>query len=227
MKSINDNQSSWPSKEAIATPYQKAKQEWDDRIGSSEVKAKNWMVSAILSLIVSCLVLLCFLINLFIHQDKIFVAEFSKEGRVINVLNLNKTYHPTIAQEEYFIGNFIKLIGNLSFDPVVTKRDWLTAYKFLTSSGAKKLSSYFKASNVVSCLGKKTRVVEILNIRKPGSNTFDASWTEESFDLNGQNIEKKNRHGTFTIVIKQPNRQDAILVNPLGIYIVDFNIENA
>src|SRR3546814_6319837 len=35
---------------AAVTPYQKAAQAWDDRIGSSRVQAKNWRTAAFLSL---------------------------------------------------------------------------------------------------------------------------------------------------------------------------------
>jgi len=46
------------------TPYQRAQQEWDLRIGSARAQAKNWRILAILSLLVVILLLVALLICL-------------------------------------------------------------------------------------------------------------------------------------------------------------------
>jgi type IV secretion system protein VirB5 len=51
-------------------------------------------------------------------------------------------------------------------------------------------------------------------------------WAETIINVNGQEEGRKNYSGVFTIALKQPKTREEILRNPLGIYIVDFNISS-
>ena len=81
-----------------------------------------------------------------------------------------------------------------------------------------------KKSNPTALLGKKTITVQILDINPISPTTLHVNWTETTINSNGQEEAKKSYGGVFTIAIKQPTKQADILRNPLGIYIVDFNI---
>jgi type IV secretion system protein TrbF len=208
------------------TPYLKAKTEWDERIGNSRVQAANWRLIAFITAIVAVLLLVALIMALSLKKNILFVAEITKTGRVVNVAPLRQRYVPTIAQTEYFIGNFIKLVRNLPLDPVVAKQNWLAAYNYLTSSGAEKLNKFMQKNNPVDALGKETRTVKITDINPISKNTYQVDWTENSVDVNGQNPTEKTFSAVFTVVIKQPITQQMIMKNPLGIYIVDFNISS-
>ncbi|HBC72048.1 MAG TPA: hypothetical protein DEA62_02905 [Coxiellaceae bacterium] len=206
------------------TPYQRAQQEWDLRIGSARAQAKNWRILAILSLLVVILLLLALLISLNNRKDHVYVAEVTKEGRVVNVAPLLVRYQPSDAQKEYFVARFIELVRSIPLDPVLAKKNWVTAYTFLTSRSGEQLNLYFKQSNPTALLGKKTITVQILDINPISPTTLHVNWTETTINSNGQEEAKKSYGGVFTIAIKQPTKQADILRNPLGIYIVDFNI---
>lgn len=208
------------------TPYARARQEWDNRIGDARVQAQNWRIVAIFSLFIAAVLLIALLLSLSLHQTKVFVAEVSKEGRVVNVAPLEIAYHPTTAQEEYFIGNFIKLVREIPLDPVVAKKNWLTAYRFLTARGSEKLNIYLRQNNPAESLGKQTTTVAITDINPVSNSTYAVEWTENNVDLNGQSLEQKKFSGIFTIILKAPQTQEQILQNPLGIYITDLNISN-
>jgi len=200
--------------EEPSTPYQRAGQEWDLRIGSSADQAKNWRLCALLSLAVSVLTVLILIITLATHKEKIFIAEVTKEGRVVNVAPLTIKYQPNEAQKEYFIANFIELTRSLTLDPVAVKKNWVSAYNFLSNRGAKQFSKYFKEANPIAILGKKTVTIQITDINPVSPATMHVNWTETTVNTNG----------IFTIALKQPTTRAEILRNPLGIYIVDFNI---
>jgi type IV secretion system protein TrbF len=207
------------------TPYQHAKQEWDLRIGSSREQARNWRMFAIFSLIVSTFLAVIIIIILATHKNNIYIAEVTKEGKVVNVAPLLVQYHPTEAQKEYFIVHFIDLIRSIPLDPVMAKKNWLTAYNFLNSRGSERLSYYFKQNNPLELIGKKTVTVQILDINPISTATMNVNWTETTVNTNGQEEAKKYYSGIFTIAIKQPTKNEEILRNPLGIYIIDFNIK--
>ena len=206
------------------TPYQRAQQEWDMRIGSARVQAKNWRLCAFFSLLLTAIFAGIVILVLARHKDKIYIAEVTQEGRVVNVAPLSVRYQPNEAQKEYFVAHFIELIRGLSLDPVAVKQDWLHAYDYLSGRGAERFNNYFKTNNPVAWLGKKTITVKILDVNPVSPSTVYVNWVETITNTNGQEEGKKNYSGVFTIVLKQPTTREEILRNPLGIYIVDFNI---
>lgn len=206
------------------TPYQRAQQEWDMRIGAARVQAKNWRLCAFFSLLLTAILAGIVILVLAKHKDKIYVAEVTQEGRVVNVAPLSVRYQPNEAQKEYFVAHFIELIRGLSLDPVAVKQDWLHAYDYLSDRGAELLHNYFKTNNPIALLGKKTITVKILDVNPVSSATLYVNWIETITNTNGQEEGKKNYSGVFTIALKQPTTREEILRNPLGIYIVDFNI---
>jgi len=210
----------------VSTPYLKAKQEWDDRIGQSREQAKNWRFVALLSLLMSLLLLILLAFTITMRKEVVYVAQVTDSGKVVNISPLQVKYQPTKAQEEYFISHFVKLIRSVPLDPVVAKQNWLNAYHFLTQRGADQLNTYLRNNNPLSLLGEKTVTTDITDINPVSDNTFQIDWTETTVDNSGQEEGKNNYSGVFTILVKQPTSQAEILKNPLGIYIVDFNISS-
>lgn len=206
------------------TPYQRAQQEWDDQIGSARIQASNWRFMALVALLAVILLSIALLISVLQNHTKVFIAEINKEGHVVNVAPLQIAYQPSLAEKEYFIGNFIRLTRTLPLDPVLAKQNWLNSYQFLTSRGAVLLNEYFKQNNPVNLLGKQTITLEITDINPISANTLSVRWTETVVDNNGQKLGQKSLSGIFTLITKAPESQAIILNNPLGIYITDFHI---
>lgn len=210
--------------EVAETPYQHAQQEWDERIGSARVQAENWRLIAFFSLAVATLLLVILIVVLVSRSERIFVAEIGSRGRVVNVAPLSIGYNPTVAQKEYFIGNFIELLRSVPLDPVVAKQNWLKAYGFLGQRATAQLNTYLQQNNPLNILGKKTVVVKIDDINPLSDNSFAVEWQETIVNADGQSEAHNLYSGVFTLTLKTPTTQQAILQNPLGIYIVDFNI---
>lgn len=209
----------------FSTPYQRAQDEWDQRIGSARSQARNWRMLAILSLISSLLLTIVIIIMFANNKNHIYIAEVTKEGKVTNVAPLLVRYQPTEAQKEYFIANFIELIRSVPLDPVLAKKNWLTAYSFLNNRGAERLNYYFRQNNPIAMLGKKTITVQVSDINPISPTTMNVNWLEIIVNANGQEEAKKSYSGVFTISIVQPTKNEEILRNPLGLRIIDFSIK--
>lgn len=206
------------------TPYQRAQQEWDDRIGAARVQTRNWRLVALLSLFMTVVSITLAFTILITRRDKVFIAEVTSSGQVVNVAPLLVKYQPTIAQKQYFINQFIELIRTLPLDPVVAKHNWLKAYSFLVPRSAALLNEYFRKNNPITLLGKSTITPKIISIHPVSEKTFQVDWTENTVNANGQDEGQKHYNGIFTVYTKQPISEQEILQNPLGIYLVDFHI---
>ncbi|OGT21403.1 MAG: hypothetical protein A3C55_01865 [Gammaproteobacteria bacterium RIFCSPHIGHO2_02_FULL_42_13] len=206
------------------TPYQRAKDEWDERMGVARVQAKNWRFIALLSTVVALLSLVMLAVSLSMSQNVVYVAQVTTAGRVVNVSPLQVPYQPAEAQEEYFVTQFVKLVREIPMDPVVAKKNWMDAYNFLTERSSKQLNDYFQKNNPVDSLGKQTISVEITDINPISAETYQVDWIETSVDSDGKASAPANFSGTFSLMVQQPTSQKTILLNPLGIYITNFHI---
>ncbi len=214
------------SSATVETPYLRAKQEWDERIGTTQVQAKNWRLLAIFTALIAMFALVIALIAMTTNKNIVYVAEITKAGQVMNVAPLRARYQVTETQEMYFIGNFVKLIRNLPLDPVVAKQNMLEAYAFLTKRGSEQLNKFLQQNNYLQWLGKKTITVNITDVTPISPHTYHVGWTETTIGSDGLQESVKSFDGVFTLIIHPPTAKESILVNPLGIYITDFNISS-
>lgn len=214
------------SSAVVETPYLRAKQEWDKRIGTTQVQAKNWRLLAIFATLIALFALVIALITMTTSKNIVYVAEITKAGHVVNVAPLETRYRVTETQEMYFVGNFVKLIRSLPLDPVVAKQNMMEAYDFLTRRGSQQLNKFLQKYNYLKWLGKKTITVHITDVTPISPHTYHVGWTETTIGSDGLQESVKSFDGVFTLIIKPPTAKKAILTNPLGIYITDFNISS-
>src|SRR5690242_1470253 len=89
------------------TPYQKAEQMWDERIGSARVQAKNWRLMAL-----GCLSLSAGLAASLIWQSTQsrvvpYVVEVDKLGEAQAVAPAIADYKPSDGETAWFLARFI------------------------------------------------------------------------------------------------------------------------
>ncbi|ODN43113.1 conjugal transfer protein TrbF [Piscirickettsia litoralis] len=222
-KKLKKEQSDYRYDEAV-TPYQKAAQEWDKRIGSSRAQANNWRLIALAS-VLACVLLLVGMIML-IQQKKnvVYVAEVGSSGQVINVVKTNQPYRPTDAQYQYFIAKFVRRAMSLPLDPVILKNNLLEAYQLTASKGRLQFNSLMQKLQPTRHIGQLTQTVDVQSVEQITPNSYSASWRQTSYDQNGKVTEVKRYHGIFTVSQTEPTTEHEILINPLGIHIQYFTL---
>jgi len=129
------------------TPYQKAAQVWDERIGSARVQAKNWRLATLMSLGISAVLAGGMLWQATQSLVTPYVVEIDTTGEVRGVTPTVKDYVPSDAQIAFQLADFIRKTRGISSDPVVVRQNWLDAYDFATSRAAVTLSDYAAAND--------------------------------------------------------------------------------
>ena len=114
------------------TPYQRAAQLWDDRIGTARVQASNWRLMAF-----GCLALAAGMAGGLIWQSTQsrvtpYVIEVDRLGEVKAVGPAIKDYQPTDAEIAWYLARFVTDVRSTPLDPVVLRQDWLEAYDYVT-----------------------------------------------------------------------------------------------
>ncbi len=207
---------------APATPYQKAAQVWDERIGSSRLQARNWRLMAF-----GCLALSLGLSAGVVWQAGKstiipYVVELEKTGAVRTIGPAIEKYKPSDAQIAYQLAGFIEKVRSLSIDPVVVRQNWLKAYDFATARAANTLNEFARENDPFSKVGQRTVAVEISSVVRASDNSFQIRWLERTY-LNGSLAQTDRWTGVLSIVIEPPRDVETLRKNPLGIYVHGLN----
>lgn len=204
------------------TPYQKADQVWDDRIGSARVQARNWRLMAF-----GCLALSLGLSGGVIWQAgrstiTPYVVEIDRLGETRAVGPAIRTYEPTDAQIAFHLARFIENVRSISIDPIVVRQNWLRAYDYATAQAANTLNDYARESDPFSRVGQRTIAVEVTSVVRSSADSFDVRWREQEFE-NGSLAGTTRYSAVLSIVIERPRTEEALRKNPLGVYVHGLN----
>lgn len=142
-------------------------------------------------------------------------------------------YQPQEAEIKHFLSQFIMQTRSIPLDPVAFRNSWKTAEHFMSKDCFNKYSQFIGRENPAAKLGKVTVQPEIKTIQIfPGTKqTYQIRWYEDEYSLSGttEANKRKNYVGLFQVQIQPPTKESELMINPLGITIIDFNysLENA
>lgn len=200
------------------TPYQKAAQLWDERIGLARVQAKNWRLMAF-----GCLALSAGLSGGLLWQSMQsrvapYVVEVDKFGEARAVAPAIQNYQPSDAQIAWHLAHFIANVRAVSTDPVLVRQNWLSAYDFITGRAALFLNDYAKNNDPFSQIGVRSLSAQVTSVVRASDSSFQVKWTEQVFER-GSLAKTERWTAILTVAIQPPRNADALRKNPLGLFV--------
>jgi type IV secretory pathway TrbF-like protein len=204
------------------TPYQRAGQIWDDRIGSARVQAKNWRLAFFGTLALSF-----GLAGGLVWQSARgtitpWVVQVDKLGQAQAVSPATADYQPTDPQVAWHLARFVEEVRSIPADPVVLRQDWLDAYNYVTDKGALALNDYARTSDPFSKVGKTQVAVEVSSVIRASANSFRVAWTERRY-VDDALAATERWSAILTIVVQPSTDADRLKKNPLGVYVHALN----
>lgn len=203
---------------APATPYQRAEQLWDERVGSARVQAASWRLMAFGALALAAVVM----------GDDIrarsratvtpYVVEVDRTGVVQAVGPATVDYQPSDAQIAFFLARFVQSVRALSIDPVVVRQAWLDAYDAITSHAKPVLDAYAQGADPFAHIGRRAITVDVTSVVRASERSFRIAWIEHPFD-GGAALPPQRWSAILTVVVQTPHREARLRKNPLGIFI--------
>ncbi|MGY8681545.1 conjugal transfer protein TrbF [Bradyrhizobium sp. UFLA05-153] len=204
------------------TPYQRAAQVWDERIGSARVQARNWRLMAF-----GCLFLSAEFAGALVWQSAQgtitpWVVEVDHLGEAKTIAPANAPYQASDPQIAFHLARFVEHVRGLPLDAIVLRQDWLSAYDFTTDRGAAALNDYARNNDPFAKVGKTQVAVEVSSVIRASPDSFRVTWTERHYD-NGQLAATERWSAILTIIIEPPRDIERLRKNPLGIYVNAIN----
>ena len=204
------------------TPYQKAAQVWDERIGSARVQAKNWRLMAFGSLLLSGGLAVGIVWQSLRGAVTPWVVQIDRLGQAQAVAPADSNYHPTDPQIAFHLARFIEDVRGLPADAVVLRQNWLRAYDFTTDRGAAVLNDFARVNDPFAKLGKLQISVEVSSVIRASPSSFRVAWIQRSYE-NGSLSTTERWTAILTIAVETPRDADRLRKNPLGIYVNAIN----
>lgn len=200
------------------TPYQRAGQLWDERIGSARVQARNWRLVAF-----GCLGLTGVLIGSNVWQSMQsrvapYVVEVDRLGEARSVAPAIQSYQPTDDQIAWHLGRFISNVRSVSTDPVLVKQNWLSAYDFATDRAALFLNEYARSNDPFAGIGQRSVSVQVTSVVRASDSSFQVKWTESIYER-GSLAKTERWTAMLTVTMRPPRTADALRKNPLGLFV--------
>jgi type IV secretion system protein VirB5 len=204
----------------VSTPYQRAGQVWDERMGLSLAHARNWRRMAFANLAVAGFLGAGWWMQAQQAVVKPFVVEVSQWGQTERITALDGRYEPTQAQIGHALATWIRNVRAKSVDPIVIRQNWLAAYDYVTPKTASFLNSWAQVHDPFADVGREAVNVEVLNVVRRSDRTYDLQWRETRF-VNDQQAGQERWRALITLKLQPPRTEAELLKNPLGIRIED------
>ncbi len=204
------------------TPYQRAGQIWDERIGSARVQAKNWRLAFFGTLALSGALASGLIWESLRGSVTPWVVQVDRLGQAQAVAPATADYRPTDPQIAWHLARFIEDVRGIPADPVVLRHNWLDAYNYVTDKGALSLNDYARNSDPFSKIGKTQIAVDVSSVIRASDNSFRVEWIERRY-VDDSLAATERWSAILTIVVQTPTDADRLKKNPLGVYVHALN----
>jgi len=204
------------------TPYQRAGQVWDERIGSARVQARNWRLMAF-----GCLALALGSTGALawegLHASVTpWVVQVDRTGRAETVGPAAAGYRPTDPEIAWRLARFIEDVRGIPADPVVLRKQWLEAYDTAAGEGALALNDYARQADPFARLGREQVAVEVTSVVRASPESFRIEWTERHYAA-GALTASEHWTAILTIELRPPHDPEGLRRNPLGVFVTHLN----
>jgi type IV secretion system protein TrbF len=208
---------------APETPYQKAGQVWDERIGSARVQWKNWRLAFFATLTLSGGLGAGLVWESVRGTVTPWIVQIDKLGQAQAVAPAVADYRPTDPQIAWHLARFIDEVRSIPDDPVVLRQNWLDAYNYVTDKGALALNDYARTNDPFSKIGKAQVTVDVSSVIRASDDSFRVEWVERHY-VDDALAATERWSAILTIVVQTPTDADRLKKNPLGVYVHSLNL---
>ena len=219
---FNKHNRTYASEGVEHSPFARAAQAWDDRIGSARVQARNWRVMAF-----ACMALAALLAAGLIYQSaqtrvEAYVVEIDAQGRPGQIEMIDRRYQPSAAQVAFHVAELVRKVRSKPIDPVVLKANWEEAYRFLAGDAVAAMNAYASSADLFDPAKRDRAVaVEIVSVVQRSDGSFQVRWKESAY-RHGIEDGVSYWTGLFTTRLVPPTTSRALFHNPLGVYVTSF-----
>lgn len=206
-------------------PYLAARQEWNERYGSYVKAAAAWRIIGIVAMLMA---VIGFAYALFEStQVKLvpYIVEVDKLGTVVNAGFPQQIEYADPRVVRAALASFVSNFRSVTPDAVVQKQYIDRTYALLRSSdpATQKINDWFRSNSPFDRAKTTTVAVEVNNVVALSNQSYQIDWTEFERDRKGKETGVHRFRGIATVTLTPPQDEKTIRLNPIGLYLHDFD----
>jgi type IV secretion system protein TrbF len=221
----------WAPVAETETPWKRAKQTWDNRLGKAWREGHYWMWA--------CFVTLGLLVWVEVqnkrlekvraaHPIQIFYVAMDANGigTVLGKAPLQTT--PGKAAMEARLRRFIVVTRGKLLDQVAVGKVWREdAYNWATPRGALLLNEWAQERQAILRSPKVSIAVDITRLIVQSDGSYNVWFTEVKRDHNNNKEETTYWSGTYTLKVDKPQNEKQLMANETGVFVDYFAVTKA
>jgi type IV secretory pathway TrbF-like protein len=227
---MSDKVEDYGTGQPVLSPFQRARQEWDDRIGAPVVRARNWRLATFGSTAVSLMLGGALIYKTMFAPLDLWAIPTNEHGIVTGTAQrfAAHRYEPTRDQVAADIAQWIEWVRTRPADGVKLRADFEKSFVFMGDEAKRKLNEYnkkfdpFAAYNTPNKMATKTVTMTFPKVLPMEGSSYHATWTETVWER-GQARPPYTMTATFTATAKGQTNDALINLNPAGTTILDFD----
>jgi type IV secretion system protein VirB5 len=213
----------------VETRFNRVINQYDQYINKVIKQNRTWQLVGICSVIMLLGTIIGWFRVLSIQKEIPIVIEVNELGRAKYVGDISgKSYLHGYTVKDYMVESvlrdFIAYTREIYVDQEVMSKNYQQAALWCSNELKLKLRDELIAEDPFAMIGRIKRTVSIESGIKTTNATWQYDWFDVTSDMYGREISKLRYRGMFTVALKEPQTESERFNNPLGIYIVDYNI---
>jgi len=204
------------------TPYQKAGQVEDRRLGRANARGNRWCLAFCGAMGLAGLSTSGLIYQSAQASIVPWVVEVDETGAVKASGPAQNNFKPSDAQIAHQLARFISNVRSVSIDPVVLRENWLSAYNYATDQAALTLNTYANENDPFADIGQRSVTVDVTSIVRSSEDSFEIRWREKSF-RGGVLLGAQTYTASLAIITTPPTDAETLHRNPLGLYVHGLN----
>jgi type IV secretion system protein VirB5 len=206
-------------------PYLEARREWNERYGNYIQQAHHWRMLAFISGAVALVAVIG--VAYIGAQSKVvpYVVEVDKLGQVAAVAPAERTNIVDPRVIKAYLARFVVDWRSVTVDRQAQKASIDRVYAMLPSASValRKLNEHFLTHNPFAVSASASVNVAVTNVLQISAQTWQLEWTEVTRDTRGEVKSQARMRASFIVGVTPPTKENLVLINPLGVYILDLN----
>ena len=209
----------------LANPYIAARNEWNERYGSYVRSAAAWRIVGIAGMTMAVIGFGYALYQSTQVKLVPYIVEVDKLGTAVNAGFPQQIEYADPRVVRATLGSFVSNFRSVTPDAVVQKQYIDQTYALLRSSdpSTEKVNSWFRGANPFERAQTATVAIEVNNIVALSPQSYQIDWTEFERDRQGKQTATRRFRGVATVTLSPPLDEATIRLNPIGLYIRDFD----
>ncbi|PZR94721.1 MAG: conjugal transfer protein TrbF [Stutzerimonas stutzeri] len=211
--------------DAPDNPYIAARQEWTERYGSYVKAAAAWRIVGVTSLALALVSTSYALYQSTQVKLVPYLVEVDKLGSAVNAGFPAQIEYADPRVVRAVLAGFVTNFRSVTPDAVVQKQYIDRVYAMLrtTDPATEKVNGWFRSASPFEKAKTATVSIEVNNVVPLSTQSFQIDWTEFERDRKGKEVATRRFRAVATVVLIPPQDEAVIRLNPIGLYLKDFD----